>query len=211
MARAPHALLFYALQLNSGVTQQPRITDTESLMGWERAPGPSGYQWSFVALEYYALILNRTYKLFVTDDLIAGAIVRGWLPAPPLPSDAWYDPEFYPRERILRRYDGVDVSSRDFVRQNYWNFQHSRATIADVEFTMSPKWGMGTVPYSGRIILYFREGGAQELILLGRQDGPSIRDRLRPLVQGARLPWLHRLRVTPPPIPAAAEFSAPAA
>jgi hypothetical protein len=160
----------------------------------EQPHGPRGYDWSFVALEYYALILNRTYKIFVTDDLIAGAIVRGYLHAPVLPSDAWLRPDFYPRERILRRYDGIDVRSDEFARKNYWNFQHPRATIADVEFTWAPKWGMGSVPYSGRIILYFRQGGSQELILLGKQDGPSIRDRLRPLLVGARLSWLHRLR-----------------
>ena len=204
------AELFYSL-----VTRQRSITITERLMGWERAPGPSGYQWSFVALEYYALILNRTYKLFVTDNLIAGAIVGGWLPSPPMPSDAWHDPEFYPRERILRRYDGIDVSSSAFGRVNHWNFQHSRGAIADVEFTTRPKWGMGAVPYSGRIILYFRQGGSQELILLGHQDGPSIRDRLRPLVLGARLPWWHRWRAartpTPEPEQASAAFIAPVA
>jgi len=51
---------------------------------------------------------------------------------------------------------------------------------------------MGAVPYSGRIILYFSKGGSREFILLGKQDGPAIRDRLRPLVVGARLPWWHR-------------------
>lgn len=162
-------------------------------MGWLRRPGPRGYEWSFVALEYYALILNRTYKVFVTEGLVAGAIVRGWLPSPPLPTDAWFDPDFYPRERILRRYEGIDVPSHDFLHKNYWNFHIPRSTIADVEFTRAPKWGMGAVPYSGRIILYFRQGGSQELILLGHQDGPSIRYRLRPLVVGERLPWWNRV------------------
>ena len=170
-------------------------------MGWERAPGPDGYEWSFVALEYYALILNRTFKVFVTDDTVAGAIVGGWLPSPPRPSDAWLDPDFYPRARILRRYDGVDVRSHRFARMNVWNFQILRPSIADVEFTNTPKWGVGSVPYSGRIILYFRQGGSRELILLGHQDGPSIRDRLRPILVGARLPWWHRWRAESPPVP----------
>jgi len=161
-------------------------------MTWERPPGPRGYQWSFVALEYYALMLNRTYKIFVSEDVVAGAIVRGWLPSPPIPSDAWLDPDFYPRERLLRRYEGVDIRSDEFAGRNYWNFQVPRTAIADVDFVSWPKWGMGLVPYSGRINLYFREGGSRELILLGQQDGPAIRDRLRPLVVGARLAWWHR-------------------
>jgi hypothetical protein len=165
----------------------------------ERSHAPHGYDWSFVALEYYALILNRTYKVFVTDDTIAGAIVRGWLASPPLPTDEWLDPDFYLRERILHRYTGIDIRSDAFLRRNYWNFQTPRATIADVEFTRAPKWGMGSVPYSGRIILYFRQGGSQELILLGQQDGPAIRDRLRPLLVGARHAWWHRFLPAPRP------------
>ena len=155
-------------------------------MGWERAPGPRGYEWSFVVLEYYALILNRTYKVFVTNELLCGAIVRGWLASPIFPSEAWYDPDFYARAEILRRYENVEVSSEAFTRVNYWNFQLPRSALADVEFTTRPKWGMGNVPYSGRLFLHYREGGSRELILLGQQDGPTIRTRLRPPVPGAR-------------------------
>ena len=54
-------------------------------MPFLRRTGPRGYLWSFVALEYYALVLNRTFKVFVTDQLLCGAIARGWLAAPILP------------------------------------------------------------------------------------------------------------------------------
>ena len=96
-------------------------------MSWERPPGPRGYEWSFVALEYHELILNRTYKIFVGDDVVAGAIVRGWLPSSPTPTEVWLDPEFYPRERILRRYEGLDIRSDEFARHNYWS--SSRAPL----------------------------------------------------------------------------------
>ena len=162
------------------------------MTGSERI-GPKGYRWSFVALEYYALILNRTYKVFVADGLICGAIVRGWLAAPILPGAQWYDPDSYPRERILRRYNGVDVTAPEFQRRNLWNFQIDKQDLADVEFDPAPKWGMGSVPYSGRIHLYLRTGGSRELILLGAQDGPGIRDRLRPLVPSAHVEWWRRL------------------
>ena len=164
---------------------------------WETSPGPSGYQWSFVALEYYALVLNRTYKIFVTDDLLCGAIVRGWLASPVVRSDAWPDPDFYPRDRLLRRYTGLRVNEAAFATVNYWNFQLPRVALADVEYTRAPKWGMGNVPYSGRLILYLRRGGSRELVLLGHQDGVAIRDRLRPLVAGARMPWWRRWMLQP--------------
>jgi hypothetical protein len=31
----------------------------------------------FAAMEYHSLILNRTYKVFLTDQLLVGAAVRG--------------------------------------------------------------------------------------------------------------------------------------
>ncbi|HKG95774.1 MAG TPA: hypothetical protein VKA84_27940 [Gemmatimonadaceae bacterium] len=180
-------------------------------MPFLRRAGPRGYLWSFVALEYYTLVLNRTYKIFVTDQLLCGAIVRGWLAAPIFPGGEWYDPEFYARERLLRRYEGVDVSAEAFLAPNLWNFQLPRAALADVEFDARPKWGMGTVPYSGRIRLHFHGGGSRELILLGLQDGPGIRDRLRPALVAARLPWWRRWLPAPVGTPAPGSVARPAA
>jgi hypothetical protein len=37
---------------------------------------PYGFTWSFVALEYYAGILNRVYLLLVGDRVLAGAYMR---------------------------------------------------------------------------------------------------------------------------------------
>ena len=36
----------------------------------------------FSAMEYYALILNRTYTVFVTDRMLCGAKVRGLVSNP---------------------------------------------------------------------------------------------------------------------------------
>jgi len=52
--------------------------------------------------------------------------------------------------------------------------------------------GPRPMPRSMRRFSASHSGGSQELILLGSQDGPAIRNRLRPLAVGARLPWWHR-------------------
>ena len=140
---------------------------------------PYGFTWSFVALEYYALILNRVYLMLVGDRVLAGAYMRGPIAAVPFPETAW-QPGYWLSERQLRRYGGIDVSGPEFPGRHWFNFQYPRTEIADVRFNPRPKWGMGTVPYSGRLHMTLRSGRQRELILLGRQDGPSIRNRLLP-------------------------------
>lgn len=151
----------------------------------EPAPGPLGYDWGFVALSYHTLILNRAYLVLVGDGVVAGAVARRILMSPrPSPADEWYDPWFYTKERLVRRYNGIDVRSDAFLAVDRGGFRIDRRDLADVSVDLSPKWGMGYVPYSGRIILRTRDGRSRELILLGRQDAVGIRDRLRATVVG---------------------------
>jgi hypothetical protein len=155
---------------------------------------PYGFTWSFVALEYYAGILNRVYLLLVGDRVLAGAYMGGPIAAVPRPATS-EQPGYWLSERRLRDYAGVDVSGPDFCSQHWFNFQYPRSTIVDVRYNARPKWGMGNVPYSGRLHIAFRESRERELILLGRQDGPAIRDRLLPSMARASLgadeavPW----------------------
>jgi len=136
-------------------------------------------------MEYYWLILNRTYLVFVTDGMIAGAKVRGLIAAPFSPGPEWSDPQFYPRPRLVAKYAGTNVESTQFLAVSSANFQLKRPQVERIEFVSSPKWGMGTVPYSGRILLWGHDGRRKELILLGHQDGPAIVARLRSQGYGA--------------------------
>jgi len=138
-----------------------------------------GYAWAFVALEYWALVLNRIYLVYVGDRMLSGACMGGPVMALPYPREAW-DPMWWLSERRLRRYAGVNVEGPGFRGRHWANFQLPRSDIGDVSFDESPKWGMGRVPYSGRIHVAWRDGSRRELILMGRQDGPAIRDRLLP-------------------------------
>jgi hypothetical protein len=147
----------------------------------EPASGPLGYDWAFVALSYHTLILNRAYVVLVSDEVVAGAVARRIVMSPgTAPADEWYNPWFYTKERLVRRYDGIDVRSDAFLAVDRGGFRIDRRELADVTVDLSPKWGMGYVPYSGRINLRTRDGRSRELVLLGRQDAGQIRDRLRP-------------------------------
>jgi hypothetical protein len=135
--------------------------------------------WTFVAMQYYGGILNRTYLVFVTDELVCGAKVKGVIGAPAAPDARWKNPLFYVSPTLAGEYAAMDVTSAGFLRRSRANFRIARGDIVDATFSEKPKWGMGSVPSSGRIFLRYKNGKTTELILLGTQDGNAIRDRLR--------------------------------
>ena len=142
---------------------------------------PAAQAWSFVAMEYHHLVLNRVYRVIVTEGAIVGARVRGVMSSPFLPpGDAWLDPEFYPDPRLEAPYRQMEPGSPEFLAADRANFRYDRTDVAGVEFVARPKWGMGNIPSSGRILLRLHDGSRRELLLLGRQAGPAIRDELSP-------------------------------
>lgn len=134
---------------------------------------------TFVAMQYYWGILNRSYLIAVTDLYICGARVGGLVAAPHIPTPEWLRPEFYVSPRLLRRYKGLDVTTPAFLKQDQANFQIPRHTILRID-SHPKKWGMATVPYSGRLVLHTASGKSYEFILLGKQDREAIRERLLP-------------------------------
>jgi hypothetical protein len=81
---------------------------------------PRGYDWAFVGLTVHALVMIRTFAVYVNDIIIAGGFVRGVLASPTAESD---DPWSYPRPHHLRRYGGLDVNRSEFLRVHRFNFQ----------------------------------------------------------------------------------------
>jgi hypothetical protein len=135
--------------------------------------------WPFVAMQYHLGILNRTYVVFVSERSMCGARVRGPLLAPVQVTSRWNDPFFYPRPALLAKCVGVDLESEKFLATDRANFRLRKDDVAVVEFTTESKWGMGAVPYSGRLLVTRKDRTRMELILLGIQDGRGLCDRLR--------------------------------
>jgi hypothetical protein len=134
--------------------------------------------WNFVAMEYCYGMLNRTFLVFVTANTLCGARVRGPMSAPMMVSERWYNPHFYPRFRLVEKYAHMNIESPSFLKVSSANFQIPRQQLESCEFTAKPKWGMGTLPYSGRLLLHLRNGTTRELILLGEQNGPELLTKL---------------------------------
>jgi hypothetical protein len=134
--------------------------------------------WNFVAMEYCYGMLNRIYLVFVTQDTLVGLRVRGPISAPMLVTQQHYNPYFYPRPRKIEKYTHANLESSSLLKIWSANFQIPKRNIARLEFTAEPKWGMGLLPYSCRIILHLQNGSKRELILLGTQDGQNVLSKL---------------------------------
>jgi hypothetical protein len=132
----------------------------------------------FAAMEYYALILNRTYRVFIADGMLCGASVRGLVASPPSASPDMDDQTYWTDTLAATLYDRVDVTSADFLKLGLMNFQILAEDIARIDYDPSSKWGMGNVPHSGKLKVRLKSRRTRELILLGEQDGDALKQQI---------------------------------
>lgn len=133
--------------------------------------------WNFVALEYCWIILNRVMMVFVTPEHIGGVRVGGPIASAPVVHKVQYEPMFYVNQRQLAAYQNVSFTSDEFLKKSRANFRISRNTIVNIDY-FPKKWGMGSVPYTGRLVLHLVDGKQKELIILGDRDAKEIQNSL---------------------------------
>lgn len=139
--------------------------------------------WRFVAMEYHAVIPNRTFVVTVTSTQICGARVRGLLASPDEPDPESHEPDLHATAPLV---DGIDIASEAYYRLDESNFQISLSELERVRFDPTPKRGMGTMRHSGTLHLELNSGVTREFALLGTQDGKTICERLAESVRRAR-------------------------
>ncbi len=126
----------------------------------------------FVGMEYYALILNRTYVVFAAHDGL-----YGWKAEGPVSNlrPRFYEPyqEMLADPELIRDLEAV----RDLASLNGGFFIPS-SDILSFETTDKSKWGMGGIPHSGKIWIKMTNGKSREFILLGSVSPESIRDQI---------------------------------
>jgi hypothetical protein len=126
----------------------------------------------FVAMEYFALILNRSFVVFITPEGL-----RGWKFCGPVGNrDSLY---FKSVEEMLDDPE-VEPASRDFEE---WmserpGFFIPRKQIVSADFVPTKKWGMGSIPHSGKLYVQLTENRKREFILLGNADGEYLREAI---------------------------------
>jgi hypothetical protein len=126
----------------------------------------------FVAMEYFWLILNRTYVVFIAREGLYGWRAEG----PRASSDPSY---FEPYQEM--------VDDKDFMRDRRaiekfsrlaGGFFLDRSTISSIQVIDRQKWGMGGIPHTGRIRVNLNTGKSREFILLGSVNPDGIRDKI---------------------------------
>jgi hypothetical protein len=132
----------------------------------------------FIAMEYYGLILNRTYFVVATKESLAGVRVGGLVASPPMARQELINPRHYLGDADLSLVHGILNQSRSTSRSEHGFFNYPWSIVNGFSFNDKPKWGMGNVPYSGRLFLVLADGRQRELILLGKQDGPNLLKQL---------------------------------
>ncbi len=130
----------------------------------------------FIAMEYYGLILNRTFEVHFCRNGLIGIKVAGVIAALPQYTQTEYqDPKAFISRRSQKKYSGIEVCSDEVLKVDRSNFKLSFGDMNSVEFTAKKKWGMGPVPHTGILNIKLKTANRRrELILLGNQDGSAI-------------------------------------
>ncbi|WP_263355974.1 hypothetical protein [Acidicapsa ligni] len=136
----------------------------------DRLPLPAS---SFVAMEYFWLILNRTFVVFSTPNAL-----YGWKASGPV-SNADRD-YFQPLvEMTLDRELTQDLAAIRKLSELSGGFCIARSSIVSVESSYKSKWGMGGILHSGRVTITTNTRRSREFILLGSSADPdSIKDAI---------------------------------
>jgi len=134
-------------------------------------------------MEYFLGILNRTYLVSSFENGIGGARVFGVMGNPGYMSpETAADPQTYVNQALLKQYENLSFDSPSFLAIDSANFFYPKQDVVSISIDMTPKWGMGNVRYSGRIVIGLRDSKKREFILLGSQDVHHVVDVLKGLL-----------------------------
>jgi hypothetical protein len=138
----------------------------------------------FLAMEYYLLMWNRSFEITISSSSICGAFVRGVIAANFPSVDAARmsnDATKLANPGRLAQARVHEAGSQSYLELHRFNFAIPKPEVAGIRFNPRPKWGMGPVPHSGRLLVDLRRGRSRELILLGDQDGAELLGKARQL------------------------------
>jgi hypothetical protein len=134
----------------------------------------------FVAMEYFAVIMNRSFVIFITDDALRGWKFHGMVSS--------FEPLFYEPVEALLDDANMTPGSEAFeeLMRGRDTFCWPYTELRSVEFINRQKWGMGPILHVGRLRIRFHGVRRQrEFILLGNAHGQLISDMITSRIQPA--------------------------
>ncbi len=139
----------------------------------------------FVAMQYYGLILNRTYLVLITNNQLVGIVANGLVSVQKSDLQASIitglmsidgdlnNPLSYLKDKYLKRVEHLNLLVDDLKKANSANFKINIKDILSVAFDPSKKWGMGYYPHDGKVYVTTKDK-KREFIILGSQSGKKI-------------------------------------
>ena len=142
----------------------------------------------FVVMEYYWLIMNRTFLVILIDGFMIGLKANGVIgasadgdPATNIVTHVLANngdltnPYSYVNSRYIAEVEQDNLFGEKVLKMHRSNFRIGRKDIVDVEYRSGKKWGMGNYPHDGTVTVRTRDGRKREFIVLGNQSGENIR------------------------------------
>ncbi|WP_375435698.1 hypothetical protein [uncultured Hymenobacter sp.] len=141
----------------------------------------------FVAMEYYNLILNRTYLILLTKQYLIGIKANGMISiegggdiftkqitrTSAVRGDL-NNPYSYLKENYIRNIENDNLLDKTVLLVNKSNFMIDRSDIKTVYYNPRKKWGMGYYPHDGKVYVKTNDNKEREFIILGNQSGKKI-------------------------------------
>ena len=128
----------------------------------------------FIAMEYYGLILNRTFLVLIAEDFLIGIKVRGVTSAESgegltrtitrllAVQDNLDDPYSYIKTKYLNRLKNCDFFGADLFVNNRANFRIKRTEIVKSYHDPKKKWGMSYYPHMMAKCIYAQQADTKE-------------------------------------------------
>jgi hypothetical protein len=126
----------------------------------------------FVAAEYYWLVMNRTYLIFIAPEGLYGWQAQGPFAAS---NSTYFEPyrRMLDDEEFMR--DRIAIKKLSELRGGFFL---DRSQIASIVSDDRGEWGMAGIPHSGRIRVRLVSGESREFIILGAAHPYRVRDKI---------------------------------
>lgn len=143
----------------------------------------------FVAMEYYWLMLNRTYLILLLEDCLVGIKANG-IVSIETGTDSFSrkvtkslaihgdlrNPYSYIKNKYIKKSESADLQSSEILSTSKSNFRMAYKDIKKVWYDPRRKWGMGYYPHDGKVYITTLDNKTREFIILGHQSGELIKD-----------------------------------
>jgi hypothetical protein len=143
----------------------------------------------FIAMEYYGIILNRTFLILITENDLIGIKVNGLISVEgggdPLTrlitsnmavQNDLDNPYSYIKSKYLRKIENLNIYGKEILNVEKANFKINRHEIKSVTYDKRKKWGMGYYPHDGKVYVKTENERKKEFIILGSQSGEQIKE-----------------------------------